>query len=106
MKDFKNNLIMEVLNQSKVWLSTCPRISREDRKQPNCYIHLKEMGGANEFWAKMSGDNALLAFKPGEIVKVKLSFSVHMNSRIISQRVQVDAISLAMPWDYYEKAPL
>ena len=97
--------IMEVKSQSKVWLTTCPSSTRSDRKQPNCYIHLKEVGGVNEFWAMIRGENALFAFKPGEIVKVKLSFNIHKGSRKISQRAQVDEISLAMPWDYTVKNP-
>ena len=99
----KNGLLCEVVNQKKTWLASCP--DRTGRKVPMCYIRLKEVGGHNEFWAKMTGDNALFAFKPGEIVKVKLSFNIHKGSRKISQRAQVDEISLAMPWDYTVKNP-
>ena len=96
---------MEVICQSKVYLITCPDSTVPTRKQPECYIRLKEVGGVNEFWAKIRGENALLAFKPGQKVRVKLSFNVHKNSQTISQRVHVDEISLAMPWDYTKKYP-
>ena len=99
----KKGLLCEVVNQKKAWLASCP--DRSDRKEPVCYIHLKEVGGVNEFWAKIRGENALLAFKPGQKVRVKLSFNVHKNSQTISQRVHVDEISLAMPWDYTKKYP-
>ena len=101
--------IMEVKSQSTVWLTTCPSSTRSDRKQPNCYIHLKEVGGSNEYWAKMYGENALLVFKPGQKVEVELSFHVYKNSHKCRQRVEVKKISLVkdewykyerMPWDY------
>ncbi len=110
----KNGLLCEVVNQKKTWLAFCP--DRTDRKVPMCYIRLKEVGGSNEFWAKMTGDNALLVFKPGQKVEVELSFHIHKNSRKISQRVTVNKISLVqnekrnksripLPWEDDFDAP-
>lgn len=111
---------MEVLLQTKVWLTSYPDKTIQDRKQLECYIHLKEVGGdcklKSDFWAKMYGDNALLVFKPGQKVTVDLSFHVHKNSRKFSQRVTVNKISLVQddkkrirlvpfPWDDDYKAP-
>ena len=103
MTIYNNSLVMEVLEQSKVRFTASTDPRGQERKQPVCYIHLKEMGGvkkSSEFWAKMEGDNALLVFKPGQKVRVKLSFHVHKNSRKIFQRVTVDEISRARIWDY------
>lgn len=102
----------EVISQSKVRFTTCPNPTVKDRKEPMCYILLREQGGActakNEFWAKMYGDNALRLFKPGQKVEVELKFHVHKNSHRYRQRVTVNKISLVkdiwyhdirMPWD-------
>ena len=103
-----------IISQSKVWLTTCPDKNGKDRKEPICYIHLKEVGGdytlKNEFWAKMYGDNALLVFKPGQKVEVELSFHIHKNSHKCSQRVTVNKISLVQDqkrnlWEDGFKAP-
>ena len=106
-----------ILYQTKVRLTTCPDKKGQNRKEPTCYIRLKEVGGANtlknEFWAKMYGDNALRVFKPDQKVEVELSFHVHKNSHKCSQRVTVNKISLVQdkgikiryPWDDDFKAP-
>lgn len=87
-----------VISQTKVWLASCPRSTGQDRKEPTCYIHLKRVGDVsscrNEFWAKMTGDDALLIFKPGQEVEVELSFHVKKNARKHFQRVCVEKISL------------
>ena len=107
-------MIATVINQTKVGLTACQDKNGQDRKEPNCYIRLKEVGGANtlknEFWAKMNGDNALLVFKPWQKVEVELSFHIHKNSHKCSQRVTVNKISLVQdkiicPWEEGFKAP-
>lgn len=102
---------LEVISTTKVKLTTCQDKTVQDRKEPVCYIHLKEVGGANkaknEFWAKMYGDNALLIFKPGQKVNVNLTFHVRKDSGKFSQVVTVEKISLVReikdvvkyPWD-------
>ena len=104
----KNNFRAEVISQSKVGHTWCSDSTMENRKRPMCYIHLKEVGGSNEYWAKMYGENALLVFKSGQKVEAELSFHVYKNSRKRRQRVEVKKISLVkdkwydsrMPWDY------
>ena len=104
---------LRVIDQTKVRLTACTDPKGQDKKEPMCYIHLEEVGGANtlknEFWAKMKGDNALLVFKPGQKVEVEFYFHVYKNSRKRRQRVEVKKISLVrddwykwekMPWDY------
>ena len=97
--------LAEVLKQTKVGFTSCSDRNGQSRKQPNCYIHLKEVGGNNEFWAKMTGDNALLVLKPGERVEVDLSFQVQKNSRKFSQKAVVNSISHVRSWDKMEKMP-
>ncbi len=104
---------MEVILQTKVRLRPSPDKTVQDKKEPVCYILLREQGGActlkNEFWALMYGDNALRVFKPGQEVEVELSFSVHKNShKRYLQRVVVEKISIIewyekinfFPWEY------
>lgn len=99
----KKGLLCEVVNQKKAWLASCP--DKTDRKEPVCYIHLKEVGGSNEYWAKMTGDNALLVFTPGQKVEVEFSFHIHKNSRKFSQRIMVNNISPYRIWHQIEKMP-
>ena len=106
--NFNNIMIYIILSQTKVRLTDCSDSTVQDRKEPVCYIHLKEVGGSNEYWAKMYGENALLVFKSGQKVEAELSFHVYKNSRKRRQRVEVKKISLVkdkwydsrMPWDY------
>lgn len=88
----------EVISQRKAWLANCPRSTVQDRKEPRCYILLRQEDGSytrtNEFCALMYGDNALLVFKPGQKVEVKLSFHIiKKNARKFSQEVRVEKIS-------------
>ena len=88
----------EVISQRKAWFASCPRSSVLDRKEPRCYILLRQEDGSytrtNEFCALMYGDNALLVFKPGQKVEVELSFHINKkNARKFSQVVRVEKIS-------------
>lgn len=102
----------EVISQTKGWLASCPRSTVQDRKEPRCYVLLRQEDGSytrkNEFRALMYGDNALLVFKPGQKVQVELSFHIiKRNARKYSQEVRVEKIALVkaiedddfdMPW--------
>jgi hypothetical protein len=37
-----------VLHQTKVRLTACSNPKGQDRKEPNCYIHPKEVGGEGD----------------------------------------------------------
>jgi len=88
----------EVVSQTKAWLASCPGKTVKDRKEPRCYVLLRQEDGSytriNEFCALMYGDNALLVFKPGQKVEVELSFHINKkNTRKFSQVVRVEKIS-------------
>lgn len=103
----------EVISQTKAWLANCPQSSVLDRKEPRCYILLRQEDGSytrkNEFCALLYGDNALLNFKAGQKVEAELSFHIiKKNARKCSQVVRVEKISLVeeSKHDYLiEKAP-
>ena len=89
----------EVISQTKAKLASCPRSSVLDRKEPRCYVLLRQEDGSytriNKFCALMYGDNALLVFKPGQKVEVELSFHIiKKNARKFSQEVRIEKISL------------
>lgn len=101
----------EVISQTKAWLASCPGKTVKDRKEPRCYVLLRQEDGSytriNEFCALMYGDNALLVFKPGQKVEVELSFHINKkNTRKYCQVVRVEKISLVKPhWDDVLKMP-
>lgn len=98
--------LMEVISVSKGGFITWRNeINGLESKTPACYIHLKEVGGDNEFRAKMFGNHALQTFRPGQKVEVDLSFYVHKKSRKFTQEVVVNSISHVRSWDKKEKMP-
>ena len=86
--------ILEVVLQSRVMFQRMTDENGQDKKEPMCYILLREQGGSDnllkdDFWCKVMGEMALQRFNPRQKVAVQLHFHAKKNGHKYMQRISI-----------------